>query len=90
MDELKNGLVSAIPQMRAYALSLAGNLDDADDIVQEALERLLRRGSEPTGDTFNLVAYAITTVRNIFTDRRRYDARFVPITHQSGSVLHAH
>ena len=80
VDEFKQILISAIPQMRAFALSLVGSSHDADDIVQEALERLLRRQLEPMEDTVNLVAYAITTVRNIVTDRRRYDSRFSPIS----------
>ena len=36
-NALRDDLVAAIPNMRAFAISLCGNRDRADDLVQEAL-----------------------------------------------------
>ncbi len=36
-SSLRDDLVAAIPNMRAFAISLCGNRDRADDLVQEAL-----------------------------------------------------
>jgi RNA polymerase sigma-70 factor (ECF subfamily) len=36
---VKADLISAIPNLRAFAVSLCGNADKADDLVQETLVR---------------------------------------------------
>jgi len=36
-NSLRDDLVAAIPNMRAFAISLCGNRDRADDLVQETL-----------------------------------------------------
>ncbi len=38
-------LVSWVPRLRRYARALAGNRDDADDLVQDTLERACARSS---------------------------------------------
>ena len=43
MDELKKQLIAAIPQMMVYARSRVGHPDEANELVQEALERILKR-----------------------------------------------
>jgi RNA polymerase sigma-70 factor (ECF subfamily) len=37
--ELRDSMLKAVPNMRAFAISLTGNVDQADDLVQEALAR---------------------------------------------------
>ena len=37
--DLRNDLLQSIPSMRAFAISLTGNIDQADDLVQEAMVR---------------------------------------------------
>jgi RNA polymerase sigma-70 factor, ECF subfamily len=71
---LKRELVDAIPNMRAFAISLCGNPDRADDLVQAALVK-----AWSNLDTFkegtNLKAWLLTILRNHyyseFRKRRR-------------------
>lgn len=73
-ETLKNSLVAAIPNLRAFAISLTGNADRADDLVQEALVKAWDKI-----DTFqegtNLKAWLFTILRNAyfseFRKRRR-------------------
>lgn len=46
MNELRSRLPEEIPHLRRYARALAGNPDEADDLVQECLERALSRASQ--------------------------------------------
>ena len=39
--EIRNDLLKLIPTLRAFAISLAGSIDRADDLVQEALTRAI-------------------------------------------------
>lgn len=62
---IKADLVSAIPALRAFAVSLCGNPDRADDLVQETLVKAwvgLRSFEEGT----NLTAWLFTILRNIY------------------------
>jgi len=73
-EAIKNALVAAIPNLRAFAISLTGNADRADDLVQEALVKAWDKI-----DTFqegtNLKAWLFTILRNAyfseFRKRRR-------------------
>ena len=62
---VKIDLVSAIPSLRAFALSLCGNADKADDLVQETLVRACGNLSSFTEGT-NLKAWLITILRNAY------------------------
>ena len=42
-DSLRDDLLAAVPSLRAFAISLSGNGDRADDLVQDTLERALSR-----------------------------------------------
>ncbi|HEY8472427.1 MAG TPA: sigma-70 family RNA polymerase sigma factor [Natronosporangium sp.] len=60
---------------RRLARGLARDRSEADDLVAEAFANLLaalRRGSGPT---IAFRAYLLTTVRNLFYDRRKHDGR---------------
>ena len=37
-----------LPELRAYARSICGSMDDAEDLVQDAIERSLRAESVPS------------------------------------------
>jgi len=71
-------LLSVIPNLRAFAVSLCGNLDRADDLVQETLVkawsniRLLRGGD-------HLRAWLFTILRNILLSEYRKAAARSPI-----------
>src|SRR6185436_1848206 len=40
-DQLRDDILAAVPSLRAFAISLSGNGDRADDLVQETLLRAL-------------------------------------------------
>ncbi|MET0373876.1 MAG: sigma-70 family RNA polymerase sigma factor [Rhizorhabdus sp.] len=66
-------VVSLIPPLRGYALSLTGSPADADDLLQDSLVRVCRFRDQFVPGT-NLKAWLYTIVRNAFyTDvvRRR-------------------
>ncbi len=62
---VKADLISAIPNLRAFAVSLCGNADKADDLVQETLVRACGSLSSFTEGT-NLKAWLITILRNAY------------------------
>lgn len=69
-QKLKAELVAAIPNLRAFAVSVCGNSDRADDLVQETLVKAwasLASFSEGT----NLTAWLFTILRNIYYSEYR-------------------
>ena len=77
--ELKQRMVESIPKLRAFALSLSGNADRADDLVQECLAKaLLNIGSFESGT--NLSAWLFTILRNTYYSEFRRHRREVPDT----------
>ena len=70
-DKLKDDLVRAIPSLRAFALSLCGNSERADDLVQETLMKAWANLSSFVEGT-NLSAWLFTILRNAFySDSRK-------------------
>lgn len=67
----RDGLLREIPSMRAFALSLTGKPDKADDLVQETvMKALVAHQSFIEGS--NMRAWLFTILRNAyFTDLRR-------------------
>jgi RNA polymerase sigma-70 factor (ECF subfamily) len=64
-------MLSAIPRLRAFAMSLVRNPDRADDLVQETLVRACQNIRQFTKGT-NMVAWLITILRNeCYSERRR-------------------
>jgi RNA polymerase sigma-70 factor, ECF subfamily len=63
--DLRDGLLQSIPSMRAFAMSLTGNVDQADDLVQEALVRGLAYINQFQPGT-NIQAWLFTILRNQF------------------------
>ena len=41
-SSINEEIVSLLPRLRRFALSLAGNMDDADDLVQATVEKAIR------------------------------------------------
>lgn len=64
-DTLEIDVVSCIPMLRRYALKLARNGPDADDLVQDCLLRALSRQHQFEPGT-NLLAWLTTILRNLF------------------------
>jgi RNA polymerase sigma-70 factor, ECF subfamily len=74
---LKKDLIAAIPSLRAFAVSICGNADRADDLVQETLVKAwgnLDSFSEGT----NLTAWLFTILRNIYYSEFRKRRREAP------------
>jgi RNA polymerase sigma-70 factor, ECF subfamily len=73
---LREDLLTSIPNLRAFAVSLAGNSERADDLVQETLMKAWAKF-----DTFqegtNLRAWLFTILRNEFYSQVRKRGREV-------------
>jgi RNA polymerase sigma-70 factor (ECF subfamily) len=94
---IRDQLLAAIPSLRAFAISLSGNPDRADDLVQDTLVKAwthLDRFQEGT----NLNAWLFTILRNtFFSDHRKrsrevedvdgiYTSRLVTVPEQAGHM----
>ena len=75
-SELRDSLLGAIPHLRAFAISLTGNGDQADDLVQEAIVRGLSNLDKFEAGT-NLQAWLFTILRNQFYTLKRRKRREV-------------
>jgi RNA polymerase sigma factor (sigma-70 family) len=72
-------LLTHLPGLRRYAIALVGNVADADDLVQECLERALVR-RESLRDPAALGRWLRVILHNLFvTKLRRRDPVGVPI-----------
>jgi RNA polymerase sigma-70 factor (ECF subfamily) len=76
---LRDDLVAAIPNMRAFAISLCGNRDRADDLVQEALVKAWNHLDSFEVGT-NLKAWLFTILRNAYFSELRKTKREVADT----------
>ncbi|HEX7063413.1 MAG TPA: sigma-70 family RNA polymerase sigma factor [Woeseiaceae bacterium] len=61
-------LLEILPGLRRFALSLAGNVADGDDLLQATVERLLERGLPAEAA---LMPWSIKVCRNIWIDELR-------------------
>ncbi len=67
---IRDALFAALPHLRAFAISLCGNVDRADDLVQETLVRALSHLDKFERGT-NLQAWLFTILRNLFHSEYR-------------------
>jgi len=74
--EIKADLISVIPNLRAFAVSLCGNPDRADDLVQETLVKAWSNLDSFVPGT-NLPAWLFTILRNIYYSEYRKRRREV-------------
>src|ERR1039457_626590 len=71
MDEsVRKAVLGAVPSLRAFAISLCGNVDRADDLVQEALLRAWANLDSFEPGT-NMSAWLFTILRNLFRSEYR-------------------
>lgn len=87
-DHLTAEITTHVTALRRYALVLVGDPHEADDLVQEALARVLAhmRAWRPVRD---LRAYLFTTMHNVFIDstRKRHNrSDHVPIEDVMGTL----
>src|SRR5260221_3282492 len=76
-DAFKSELLGLVPYLRAFARSLSGRHEGADDLAQEALVKAWQSRSSFVPGT-NLKAWLFTILRNQFYSERRRAWRQVP------------
>jgi RNA polymerase sigma-70 factor (ECF subfamily) len=67
-SERREELLAILPNLRRFALSLAGTMADADDLLQSTVERLLERGLPGDAD---LLPWSFKVCRNLWIDEIR-------------------
>lgn len=92
MNELEQRVVEYIPRLRRYArVLLRGNVQAADDLVQDCLERALSRLHRWRAGT-DLRAWLFTIMHNVFVNQVRQSSngpQFVELgeeDHKSGTT----
>ena len=68
--EFRDAMLEALPNLRAYAISLTGNPDRADDCVQNAILKALKSRERFEAGT-NMRAWLFTILRNSFLSEHR-------------------
>jgi len=74
--QLQDELGKLVPNLRAFARSLSGNADQADDLVQETLVKAWKHRSSFEPGT-NLKAWLFTILHNAYLSERRKRKREV-------------
>lgn len=72
----KSALLAALPSLRAFAMSLTGRHDQADDLVQETVMKAWAKQDAFTLGT-NMNAWLFTILRNLFYSQMRKRGREV-------------
>jgi RNA polymerase sigma-70 factor, ECF subfamily len=73
---VRDAMLAAVPGLHAFAISLSGNVDRADDLVQETLLRAIANINSFHPGT-NMSAWLITILRNLFCTEYRKRRREV-------------
>jgi RNA polymerase sigma-70 factor, ECF subfamily len=81
---IRDDLLAATPRLRAFAMSLSGNLDRADDLVQDTLLRAIAN-IELFQPGTNLSAWLFTILHNLF--RSEYRKRIREVEDTDGSYV---
>ena len=74
--QIRDAILATVPNLRAFAVSLSGNVDRADDLVQETLLRAFAKIDSFQPGT-NLSAWLFTILRNQFRSEYRKRRREV-------------
>ena len=78
-SSVRDAMLAAVPSLRAFAISLSGNVDRADDLVQETLLRAMANIDSFQPGT-NMSAWLFTILRNLFRSEYRKRRREVEDT----------
>ncbi|OAP38163.1 RNA polymerase subunit sigma-70 [Sinorhizobium glycinis] len=70
MKDFRRDLVSLLPKLRRFAMTLTRNANDADDLVQEVCERAINRSHLWNGEG-RLESWIYTMTRNLWVDEVR-------------------
>src|ERR1700687_377489 len=79
---MRDAVLASVPSLRAFAISLCGTVDRADDLVQETLLRALANIHSFQPGT-NMSAWLFTILRNLF--RSEYRKRRREVADSAGS-----
>jgi RNA polymerase sigma-70 factor (ECF subfamily) len=74
--ELRSDILRAVPNLRAFAISLTGDMDRADNLVQEAIVKALSHLDQFTPGT-SMQRWLFTILRNEFYSLHRKRGREV-------------
>jgi RNA polymerase sigma-70 factor (ECF subfamily) len=74
--QIRDAILATVPSLRAFGISLCGNVDRADDLVQETLLRALANIDSFQPGT-NMSAWLFTILRNLFRSEYRKRRREV-------------
>src|SRR6267154_4945564 len=75
-SSVRDAMLAAVPSLRAFAISLCGNVDRADDLLQETLLRAMANIDSFQPGT-NMSAWLFTILRNLFRSEYRKRRREV-------------
>jgi RNA polymerase sigma-70 factor, ECF subfamily len=81
---VRDAMLAAIPSLRAFAISLSGSVNSADDLVQETVMRAMTHIGSFTPGT-NMSAWLLTILRNLF--RSQYRKRRREVEDPDGSYV---
>lgn len=73
-SDFAQSLIVLLPRLRRFGLALTGSADAADDLVQAACERALRRRQDFLPGT-RLDSWMFRIMQNLWIDNRRQHAR---------------
>ena len=73
-DSFRQQLLAAIPRLRRYARSLVFDAGNADDLVQNTLERALSHWHQ-FDQRRDMLVWLLSIAHNAFLDQRRRDSR---------------
>ncbi len=80
-SDFREDLVSLLPRLRRFALTLTGDLDQADDLVQQACEKaLLKQDQWQVGTRLDSWVYRI--IQNLHIDQLRSKGRRSEYLHE--------
>jgi RNA polymerase sigma-70 factor (ECF subfamily) len=69
-DQLRGQMMAILPRLRRFALALTGRPADADDLVQDTVERALRSLSQFVPDT-RMDSWMFRIAQNLWIDKMR-------------------
>lgn len=69
-EAIRAKLITLIPRMRRFGVALTNSLAEADELVQDACERMLRHSGQ-LRDIGRFDAWAYSIMRHLWTDRLR-------------------
>ena len=85
-DTIRVQIAALVPRLRRFALSLTGNRADGDDLVQDTLERALRRLDQWERGT-RLDSWMFRIAQNLFIDTRRAARRKRSVFVDTGATM---